>query len=314
MEAVAWELSDLGDYLDKTEVYLTPYIWGNYSIVILPPSFPMGGMENPLLTFASPTIITGDKSQVYVATHEIAHSWTGNDVTCENWSNMWLNEGFTVFEERKVSAEIYGEDFSLVNAFLGNISMVQAMESFGMTNSYASLYPEVGSDMPDNSFSEIPYEKGFQLLFYIETLIGEDLMQDLIQEHIFEHQQSSQNYLEFEMVFEDFVSENFSEDKADEIIAAMDWEAWVVAPGMPPVTLDFTTDSIIESQSLADQYISLAGASSPENSAEFLEYASNLKVVFLERLSAKADEVTLEILEQIDADYNLTLSLDPEVK
>ena len=97
-------LDSLETLLDTAENYLTPYIWGNYSILILPPSFPMGGVENPLLTFTSPTIITADKSQVDVATHEIAHSWTGNDVTCENWSNFWLNEGFTVFEERKVSA------------------------------------------------------------------------------------------------------------------------------------------------------------------------------------------------------------------
>lgn len=103
IERVATELADLETMLDKTEAYLTPYIWGTYSILILPPSFPFGGMENPLLTFASPTIITGDKSQVYVATHEIAHSWTGNDVTCRDWENFWLNEGFTVFEERKVS-------------------------------------------------------------------------------------------------------------------------------------------------------------------------------------------------------------------
>lgn len=85
------------------ETYLTPYIWGNYSILVLPPSFPFGGMENPLLTFASPTIITGDKSQVNVATHEIAHSWSGNSVTCRNWSSFWLNEGFTVFIERKIT-------------------------------------------------------------------------------------------------------------------------------------------------------------------------------------------------------------------
>ena len=97
------ELSDLEEYLNKTEAWLTPYIWGTYTILVLPASFPYGGMENPLLTFASPTIIVGDKSQIYVATHEIAHSWTGNEVTCRDWSNMWLNEGFTVFEERKVS-------------------------------------------------------------------------------------------------------------------------------------------------------------------------------------------------------------------
>ena len=92
--------------LDTTEALLIKYPWDSYNILILPPSFPYGGMENPQLTFASPTIIVGDKSQVYVATHEIAHSWTGNDVTCINWSNMWLNEGFTVYIERHVSATL----------------------------------------------------------------------------------------------------------------------------------------------------------------------------------------------------------------
>ena len=176
IDAVAWELEALQTLLDYAEDYLTPYIWGNYSILVLPPSFPMGGMENPLLTFASPTIITGDRSQVDVATHEIAHSWTGNDVTCENWSNFWLNEGFTVFEERKVSARLHGEDFSKVEAFLGNISAYQDMVGYGMDNSYSSLYPVIKEDAPDDSFSTIPYEKGFQLLYYIETLIGETHM------------------------------------------------------------------------------------------------------------------------------------------
>ena len=161
MEEVVKTLESLPTLLDNAETYLTPYIWGNYSIIILPPSFPMGGMENPLLTFASPTIITEDKSQVYVATHEIVHSWTGNDVTCENWSNLWLNEGFTVFGERKVSAGIHGEDFSKVNAYLGNISMYGDMLEYGLNSTYASLYPVIEDDKPDNSFSEIPYEKGF---------------------------------------------------------------------------------------------------------------------------------------------------------
>lgn len=96
-------LENLDDSLDKAEAYLTPYIWEEYNILILPGSFPYGGMENPLMTFASPTIMQPDKSQVFVATHEICHSWFGNDITCENWSNMWLNEGFTTFCERTVS-------------------------------------------------------------------------------------------------------------------------------------------------------------------------------------------------------------------
>lgn len=93
-----------------------PYMWGHYSIIVQPPSFPIGGMENPLLTFASPTIIVGDKSQTYVATHEIGHSWTGNKVTCRDWSNFWLNEGFTTFIERKVSGQLNGEDFAKIEA------------------------------------------------------------------------------------------------------------------------------------------------------------------------------------------------------
>lgn len=100
------ELSELEELLDAVEAYVNPpnpYEWGTYSVIVQPPSFPIGGMENPLLTFASPTIIVGDKSQVYVATHEIGHSWSGNQVTCKDWQNFWLNEGFTVFLERKIS-------------------------------------------------------------------------------------------------------------------------------------------------------------------------------------------------------------------
>lgn len=180
MEEVSSVLSSVPEMLDGLETYLTPYIWGNYSILVLPPSFPIGGMENPLLTFASPTIISEDRSQVYIATHEIAHSWFGNDVTCQNWNNFWLNEGFTVFAERKVSAKIHGKDFALVNAYIANNTMYNSMVDFGLTNSYSSLYPDVGTDKPDNMFSMIPYEKGYKLLYYIETLVGEEHMQKLL--------------------------------------------------------------------------------------------------------------------------------------
>lgn len=202
MDEVVKELDSVPDLLNRVENYLTNYIWGNYTILVLPPSFPMGGMENPLLTFASPTIITGDKSQVYIATHEIAHSWTGNEVTTENWSNFWLNEGFTTFEERKISAQIHGKDFSLVNAYLGNISMYQDMEKMGLNNSYSSLYPVIKDDKPDNSFTVIPYEKGYQLLYYLETLLGEDHMQKLLQKHITTYSQQSIVYQDFKNVFE----------------------------------------------------------------------------------------------------------------
>jgi leukotriene-A4 hydrolase len=126
---------------------------------------------------------------------------------------MWLNEGFTVFEERKVTAKIHkSDDVRLEAAYLGNISMTNDMLGYGLDSNYSSLHPELGgeynnltsADLPDNSFSEIPYEKGFQFLYYLETILGEDMMQSLIQTHISTHAQTSIDYTAFQSVFNSF--------------------------------------------------------------------------------------------------------------
>lgn len=163
MPAVVSEFSGLKTWFDavQSQYERNPYAWPKYDLLILPPSFAWGGMENPMLTFASPTVVVGDKSQVFVAAHEIAHSWTGNSVTCEDWANFWLNEGFTVYSERRASTLLKGEDFSKVAAYLGNQTAYAAMEGYGYWNSYSSLHPNIRKDSPDNSFSDIPYEKGF---------------------------------------------------------------------------------------------------------------------------------------------------------
>lgn len=316
MDRVADELDSLQTLLDKTEEYLTPYIWGNYSILILPPSFPFGGMENPLLTFASPTIIAGDKSQVYVATHEIAHSWTGNDVTCRDWESFWLNEGFTVFEERKVSEQIHGTEFALVEALLGNSSMYTDMVNYGLDHPFSSLHPTLKGSSPDEAFSTIPYEKGFQLLTYLESLIGKDNFQAFLRAYILENAQKSLVTDDFRAAWERYVENTYvTAADVNRILGAVDWDAWIYQPGLPPVHLDFTTTASNQSSELADQYIALKGDSSPENYADFIDhYYSNLKVIFLERLSIRKDDVTLAILQKIDADYNLTATVDPEVK
>lgn len=311
MDATVWELKDLGMFLDYAEDYLTPYIWGIYDILILPPSFPMGGMENPLLTFASPTIITGDRSQVDVAIHEIAHSWTGNQVTCVNWSNMWLNEGFTVFEERKVSARIHGDDFSKVNAYIGNLSATNDMISFGLNNNYSSLYPQPEHNLPDNSFSTIPYEKGFQLLYFIESLIGVDYMQELLRNHINNNSLKSINYTDFVGEFDAIVEKYFPVPIT--IKSQMNWTEWVHTPG-PARYQDLTTPELLESQKLAQEYISGGGQSSPQGFNDYNHWTSNLKVIFLSELVTNTDQVTKEIMQRIDDDLSITGSLDPEVK
>lgn len=158
-----YEFEELEKWLELLESYwyMVPYQWPKYDLLILPPSFPMGGMENPMLTFASPTVVVGDRSQVYVAAHEIAHSWTGNLVTCADWDNFWLNEGFTVYMERWAQGARLGDDKAKVSSYIGNITAFNSMKEYGFWNSYSSIHPNVGSDLPDNSFSVIPYEKGF---------------------------------------------------------------------------------------------------------------------------------------------------------
>ena len=221
LDYYAKELYNTTGLLNMTEEYLTPYIWGSYSILVLPPSFPYGGMENPLLTFASPTIIVGDGSQVYVATHEIAHSWTGNEVTCKDWSNMWLNEGFTVFEERKVSERVHGTEFAKIEAQLGNVSLWGDMNSFGLSNNFSSLYPILNDSSPDDSFSEVPYEKGFQFLTYLESLFqSKDDFQSIIRTYINDHSQQSVSYYDFKASFEGWVrSSPKYKDNADTFLA-----------------------------------------------------------------------------------------------
>ena len=259
IDAAAWELSDLETLLDETENYLTDYIWGNYTILILPPSFPFGGMENPLLTFASPTIITGDKSQVYVATHEIAHSWTGNDVTCQNWEHFWLNEGFTVFEERKVSGKLHGRDFAKVEALLGNATMVNDMLTYGMNHPFSSLHPTLDGTNPDDTFSTIPYDKGFQFLSYLEDKVGEEMFQTFLRHYILKYTEKSIVADDLRQSWEDFIEDNFNATKTNTLLGGTNWDEWLYTPGMPPVTLDFTTKQSNESVDLADGYISLAG-------------------------------------------------------
>jgi leukotriene-A4 hydrolase len=112
MAAAVAEYSNCNQLLDAVQTYVNaPYIFGTYNMLLLPPSFPFGGMENPLLNFISPTTVTGTKSQVYVTMHEMAHSWTGDSVTMNNWEDFWLNEGYTTFIERTVSGRLYGGDF-----------------------------------------------------------------------------------------------------------------------------------------------------------------------------------------------------------
>lgn len=315
MDKVATELAELELLLDTTEAYIGDYIWGNYTVIVLPPSFPMGGMENPLLTFASPTVIVGDFSQVYVATHEIAHSWTGNTVTCSNWESFWLNEGFTVFIERKVSGELNGADFALVEAQLGNVSMWSDMQAFGLDNTYSSIHPVLAGDNPDNSFTELPYEKGFQTLTYLESLVGDSQFRLFLRYWVQQRFLTSVDYTDFIFTWGQWVEENYSPEETNQILAMSDFNNWLFKSALPPAgTFDFSTPEGMDAEELALAFIALGGAARPDNWEDYFSFYSNLKVIFYETLLANMENVDIPLLTEIDAAYNTTEDPDPEVK
>jgi leukotriene-A4 hydrolase len=143
VDKAAWEFVETEKFIQYAEAYLTTYEWGQYNLLVLPPGFPFGGMENPTLTFVTPSLIAGDRSLTNVIAHEIAHSWTGNLVTNKNWQNFWLNEGFTVFTERKIIELIYGEEMSKLQANVGYDNLIDDIAKFGEKDSYTSLYPDL---------------------------------------------------------------------------------------------------------------------------------------------------------------------------
>ena len=169
-DAAANEFADTEAMIAAVEDLYGPYRWGRYDLLVLPPSFPFGGMENPRLTFATPTIIAGDRSLVSLVAHELAHSWSGNLVTNATWSDFWLNEGFTVYVERRILEKLYGREREAMEAVLGRRELDREMA--GLPETGRILHLELTGRDPDDGCTLVPYEKGALLLRTIERAVG----------------------------------------------------------------------------------------------------------------------------------------------
>ena len=174
--SAAYEFADMQDMVDTAETLYGPYQWGMYDVIVLPPSFPFGGMENPRLTFATPTIIAGDKSLTALIAHELAHSWSGNLVTNATWEDIWLNEGFTVYFENRIMEEIFGKDFSNMLALLSYQDLQDEIEWLKSENraSDTRLRVDLKDRNPDDGLTGVPYDKGFYLLKLMEETVGRE--------------------------------------------------------------------------------------------------------------------------------------------
>nr|XP_008176974.1 leukotriene A-4 hydrolase [Chrysemys picta bellii] len=233
----AYEFAETEAMLKTAEDLAGPYVWGQYDLLVLPPSFPYGGMENPCLTFVTPTLLAGDRSLSNVIAHEISHSWTGNLVTNKTWEHFWLNEGHTVYLERRIGGRLFGEQFRHFQALGGWRELQNTINTLGDTSPFTNLIPKLNEVDPDVAYSPVPYEKGFALLFYLEQLLGgPDVFIGFLKAYI-------QQFAYKSAVTEDWKKFLYSyfKDKVD-VLNKVDWNAWMHTPGMPPVkpTYDMT--------------------------------------------------------------------------
>jgi leukotriene-A4 hydrolase len=178
LDAAAYEFADTESMIQAVEALYGPYRWGRYDILVLPPSFPFGGMENPCLTFATPTILAGDRSLVSLVAHELAHSWSGNLVTNATWSDFWLNEGFTVYVERRVLEKVYGPRRAAMEAVLGRGQLEDEFARLPVNDRV--LHLDLNGRDPDDGCTLVPYEKGALLLRTIEAAVGRERFDDFL--------------------------------------------------------------------------------------------------------------------------------------
>jgi leukotriene A-4 hydrolase/aminopeptidase len=249
LEKSVWELNSMQSMIDSAEKLYGPYAWERYDVVILPPSFPFGGMENPRLTFATPTIIAGDRSLVALIAHELAHSWSGNLVTNETWNDFWLNEGFTVYFEQRIMEKIFGKPYEEMLTKLGMGELEATLKNFiNEGNSEDThLYLDLDGRNPDDGLTDVAYEKGRFFLQKLESVVGRERF-DLFLKNYFE-----------ENKFKPMNTERFIANLNEHLLTpeeeqAVNINAWVYGPGLPDNTLIPYSEELDRVESSIAQY------------------------------------------------------------
>ena len=249
LEKSVWELNSMQSMIDSAEKLYGPYAWERYDVVILPPSFPFGGMENPRLTFATPTIIAGDRSLVALIAHELAHSWSGNLVTNETWNDFWLNEGFTVYFEQRIMEKIFGKPYEEMLTKLGMGELEATLKNLiNEGNSEDThLYLDLDGRNPDDGLTDVAYEKGRFFLQKLESVVGRERF-DLFLKNYFE-----------ENKFKPMNTGRFIANLNEHLLTpeeeqAVNINAWVYGPGLPDNALIPYSEELDRVESSIAQY------------------------------------------------------------
>ncbi|KAJ5492408.1 leukotriene a4 hydrolase [Penicillium expansum] len=303
---------DLQKIIDAAEVKTDLRVpWPFYNLVVLPRSFHLGGMENPIFNFYSATVISGDRENINVVAHEFAHSFSGNLVTNASWEHFWLNEGWTVYIERFILREVRGETEETLRALIGWGELEYGIESYGGEDSLdTSMVLDFRGKRPDDIMSTIVYEKGYNFLRYLETTVGRDKWLPFVPYYFTKFSQKSVDSAQFkETVLEFFKSDTEAAAK----LAEVDWDMWYHKPGAIPKP-DLRSPFYDNCQNLASLWASVSETSTVYPCAADVEDWSACQVlVFLDELLQKPDPISLKLVRAMDSEYKWSKSTNLEL-
>ncbi|ETN37058.1 leukotriene A-4 hydrolase/aminopeptidase [Cyphellophora europaea CBS 101466] len=318
LQECKWELeADTEKYLKAGESLVYPYAWGEYNVLVLPPSFPYGGMENPIYTFATPTIISGDRQNVDVIAHELSHSWSGNLVSNASWEHFWLNEGWTTYLERRIQAIVHGgnewRDFS---AIIGWKALSDSIAQYGDDHEFTKLVIDLKGKDPDDAFSSIPYEKGFVFLYYLEKLLGQESFDEFIPHYFTVWKGKSLDSYDFKATLLDFFSADKHADEAKKL-DQVDWDTWFYSPGFPKWDPKYDTKLVDPALRLAKHWYRFTNPDDPASWGptwvDVDGWSANQMVVFLEQVLAFDKPLPAAHANYMGAIYNVKDTRNVEV-
>jgi aminopeptidase N len=300
VDAAAKEFSDTEQMIQVSEKLFGAYRWGRYDLLILPPSFPFGGMENPRISFITPTVIAGDKSLTSLIAHELAHSWSGNLVTNATWRDLWLNEGFTTYLQGRIMTAVYGKrrndmeetlDLQVVRGELAELPPADQILAIDMR----------GRD-PDDAFTQVPYIKGHLFVAWLGSRFGVDAVDKFLQGYF--------DRFAFQSItteqFRDYLEKNLLPQKAGAVTKA-ELDEWMLAPGLPKYAVLPSSDAFDKVNTARKGFLAgqTAAADLPGK-----EWTTHEWVNFIDGLPKK---VPANKLAELDAAYQLTDAGNSEI-
>jgi leukotriene-A4 hydrolase len=301
VERAAWELADTPKMIAAAEALYGPYKWGRYDLLILPASYPYGGMENPRLTFATPTLLAGDRSLVSLVAHELAHSWSGNLVTNATWNDFWLNEGFTTYFEGRIMEAVYGRPYFDMLAVLGRQDLADAFQELGDTSPDTQLYLNLAGRDPDEGTGDVAYEKGALFLRTLEASVGREKFDRFLRTYFDTFAFQSMDSARFVA----YLKQNLL--GGDEAQAKnLQIDAWVFSPGLPSNAIEPHSEAFVP----VDQAAQSFAGGAPASQISTTGWTTHHWLHFLETLPTPLDRTKMA---DLDATFHFSDSGNSEI-